>query len=84
MSASLAFAIYFICWWVVLFAVLPLKIGPQAPEGQPDPFADASGAPHAPNIGRKFLLTTLISAVIFAVVYAVFELGWISVDRFPF
>jgi predicted secreted protein len=84
MSASLAIAIYFICWWLVLFAILPLRIGPQPPEGEPDRFADASGAPHAPNLGRKFLLTTLVSAVVFACVYATFALHLIDIDNLPF
>jgi len=83
MSGSLAFAIYFICWWVVLFAVLPLKLGPQPPEGERDRFADAAGAPYAPNIGRKFLLTTVISAVIFGLIYAIFALHLVNVDDFP-
>ncbi len=83
MSASLAFAIYFICWWIVLFAVLPLRIGPQPEEGHLDPFADAAGAPHAPNMGRKFLLTTLVSAVIFAAIYALIAFRLVTLDDFP-
>ncbi len=27
MSIALAIAIYAICWWIVLFAILPLKMG---------------------------------------------------------
>ena len=27
MSIALAVAIYAICWWIVLFAILPLKMG---------------------------------------------------------
>jgi predicted secreted protein len=84
MSTSLALAIYFICWWVVLLAILPLKIGPQPPEGERDALADAAGAPYAPNIGRKFLLTTLVSTAIFAVIYAIFAFQLITLDGLPF
>jgi predicted secreted protein len=84
MSVSLALAIYFICWWIVLFAILPLRIGPQPKEGSSDPVADAAGAPHAPNVGRKFLLTTLVSAAIFAVIYAVFAFQLVTLDQLPF
>ncbi|HZV21253.1 MAG TPA: DUF1467 family protein [Hyphomicrobiales bacterium] len=71
MSLTLAFAVYFICWWIALFAILPLQIGPKPDESRHDPFADAAGAPRAPNIGLKFLVTTIVSALIFAVIFAV-------------
>ncbi len=84
MSIALALAVYFICWWIVLFAILPLRIGPQAKEGESDPFADASGAPRAPNIGLKFLVTTIVSAVIFAVIYAAISFNLVALDDLPF
>jgi predicted secreted protein len=84
MSISLALAIYFICWWVVLFAVLPLRIGPQPPEGERDAMADAAGAPYAPNIGRKFIVTTVVSAAVFAVIYTIFAFQLVTLDNLPF
>lgn len=84
MSASLAIAIYFICWWVVLFAVLPLRVGPQANPSDPDPLADAAGAPHSPNIALKFVITTVVSALIFGAIYAVFAFHIVTLDDLPF
>lgn len=72
MSIAFALAIYFICWWVVLFAILPLRLGGEPPEGERDPFAEAAGAPSNPRIGAKFLITTIVSAVVFAAIYAAF------------
>ncbi|MGA7324825.1 MAG: DUF1467 family protein [Rhodomicrobium sp.] len=83
MSISLALAIYFIVWWVTLFAILPIRLGPQPPEGERDEFAEASGAPHAPHIGRKFLITTVVSTAIFAVIYVVFAFQLVRLDSFP-
>jgi len=80
MSLSLAIAIYFICWWIVLFAILPLRIGPQPPEDARDPFADAAGAPYAPNLARKFLITTIVSLVLFAVIYALIAFELVTLD----
>ncbi len=77
MSLSLAFAVYFICWWIVLFAILPLRIGRPA-EAEHDPLADAVGAPHAPQIGLKFLITTIVSGVVFAAIYAIFAFELVS------
>jgi predicted secreted protein len=83
MSISLAIAIYFICWWVVLFAILPLRIGPQPPEGVRDPLADAAGAPYAPNLARKFLVTTAVSFGLFAAIYALIAYQLVTVDSLP-
>jgi predicted secreted protein len=33
-SISTAFAIYFVLWWVVLFAVLPFGVRSQAEDGE--------------------------------------------------
>lgn len=52
-------------WWTVLFAVLPIGTNPVA---DADPATGGwRGAPERPQIGRKLLITTAISAVLFAV-----------------
>jgi predicted secreted protein len=83
MSISLAIAIYFICWWIVLFAILPLRIGPQPPESARDPVADAAGAPYAPNLARKFLITTAVSLGLFAIIYMVIAFQLVSLGSLP-
>jgi predicted secreted protein len=78
MSLPIALGIYFICWWVVLFAVLPF--GVQMPGQDEDQSAGhAESAPIQPRILLKFAITTLISAVLFAVVYAVIAFRLIPV-----
>ncbi len=64
MSITTAIAIYFLIWWVTLFAVLPWGVRAQGADGEPgtDP-----GAPVAARIAMKLLWTTVVSAVIFAV-----------------
>ncbi len=84
MNIYLAIAVYLICWWIVLFAILPLRIGAQPEKGHQDPIADAAGAPHAPNLKLKFIVTTIISALIFAGIYLVFALRLITLDDLPF
>ena len=70
MSWPLAIAIYFTMWWVVLFAVLPFGVRNQAEAGGDRPAGTDAGAPVAPHMGAKLLATTLVSAVLFAGVYA--------------
>ena len=81
MSVSLALAIYFITWWIVLFAILPLRFGREEHSDQPDRFAEASGAPSTPRLGLKFLITTIVAAVVFAAIYAVIAYKLIALDE---
>ena len=70
-----AFVLYVIVWWTVLFAVLPIGTHPVA---DADAATGWRGAPAQPRMIRKALLTTAISAVIWAVFMLVAESGWIS------
>ncbi len=80
MSITLAIALYAICWWIVLFAILPLKLGAKPPPPGSDPFAEAVGAPSDPKLKLKFSLTTLISAVIVGAFYAAAAYKLIGID----
>ena len=72
MPVTTAVAIFFLIWWVVLFAVLPFGVRSQhEEEGEMAPGTDP-GAPTVPRLGRKLLWTTLVSAVIFAGCYLVY------------
>jgi predicted secreted protein len=66
--------VYFLIWWVVLFAVLPW--GVQVPEN-PEP-GHAPSAPINPHLALKFVVTTAVSAVIWVIVWYVLNSGWIS------
>ncbi len=65
MAITTAIAIYFVLWWVVLFAVLPFGVRSQHEDGT---FAEGTdpGAPIFAKIWWKLLWTTIASAVIFA------------------
>lgn len=58
-------------WWTVLFAVLPIGTNPVA---DADPATGGwRGAPERPQLGRKLLATTGISAVLFVLALLVIE-----------
>ena len=80
MSIPLAIALYAICWWIVLFAILPFKMGAKPMPPGSDPFAEAAGAPSTPKLKLKFLVTTIVSAVIVGAIYAAFTTGLIRLD----
>lgn len=62
----LALGIYFICWWVSLFAMLPIGVRGvhegERPQGH-DP-----GAPQAPDLKRKALWTTGVAFLVWLAV----------------
>ena len=70
MSTTTLFAVFFLIWWVVLFAVLPWGIHSQHEGGDVAPGTDP-GAPVLPKLGRKLILTTLVAGVVFAAFYVV-------------
>ena len=79
MSIATSVAIYFIIWWVVLFAVLPWGVRSQHEAG---PIAQGTdpGAPILPMLRRKLVWTTIIAGVVFAIWYAVYRYRLIALD----
>ena len=77
MTISFAIAIYFIIWWLTLFAVLPFGLRTQHDQGEVVPGTPAS-APMRNRMLRSVLITTVVSAVIFGVAYLAFSRGWVT------
>jgi predicted secreted protein len=77
MPISTAIAIYFLIWWVVLFAVLPWGVRAQGEGGAPgtDP-----GAPVIANLKAKLAWTTVVSAIIFAVCWFAYTRQLVTLD----
>jgi predicted secreted protein len=80
------FVLYVIIWWTVLFAVLPFGTRPVA---EADEATGWRGAPERPMIGRKVVMTTLISLVIWGVVVWLnvsgrvsFRSGWLALPDY--
>lgn len=83
MSIASGVAIYFIIWWVVLFTVLPFGVRSQH-EGGDIALGTDHGAPIRSRLRMKALITTLVSLVVFAVLYYIrFELEF-GLDDIPF
>ena len=70
-----AFVLYTIIWWTVLFMVLPFGTRPVA---EADEATGWRGAPERPLIGRKFLATTLVSAVLWGLAMLVIWSDWFT------
>ena len=77
MAVATAVAIYFLIWWIVLFAVLPWGVRAQGEEGAPgtDP-----GAPIVPRLRAKLLWTTIASGVVWAICAVLYIKGLVTLD----
>jgi predicted secreted protein len=77
MAISTAIAIYFLIWWIVLFAVLPWGVRAQGEGGAPgtDP-----GAPMVPRLRAKLIWTTLIASAIFAICAVLYIYRLVTLD----
>ncbi len=65
-----AIIIYLVLWWVILFTILPLKIKSQLEENNIYKGSEP-GAPSNPNLKYKLYLTTLLTTVLFALIYII-------------
>jgi predicted secreted protein len=74
MQVGTAIAIYFIIWWVVLFAVLPWGAHSQADSGEVTPGTEP-GAPAVHRVWRKLMWTTVTAAVVYAVLALLYKEG---------
>ena len=78
MRLTSAIAIYFIIWWAVLFAVLPIGIKSAHETGEKIEAGHEPGAPVNPQLGRKALVTTIVATAVFALVYEIITQGWLT------
>jgi predicted secreted protein len=84
MSWTSTIAIYFIIWWLTLFAVLPWGVRNAHEEGIEVEPGHETGAPVKARILIKFAATTVIATMVFAFVYWLLTAGPISIDDIPF
>lgn len=79
MSLTFAIAIYFIIWWMTLFAVMPFHVRTQEEAGEVVPGSPES-APEKPPILRVIITNTIVASLIFAVVWSILVYHWIDLD----
>lgn len=75
-------AIYFIIWWLVLFATLPFSLRTQDDEGE-TVLGTVSSAPQGPHMLRAVLRTTVVSLLIFGALYILTRVVGLGIDDIP-
>jgi predicted secreted protein len=61
--------VYLVIWWTMLFTVLPLGVRKVENPGR----GQDRGAPQAPQILRKAIITSLVAAVVWLIFYFVHQ-----------
>jgi predicted secreted protein len=79
MSTTTAIAIYFLIWWITLFAVLPWGVRNQEESGEVTPGTDP-GAPATHRVWHKLGWTTVVATTIFGILYIAYTRGLIPYD----
>jgi predicted secreted protein len=65
MTVTTGIAIFFLIWWITLFAVLPWGVRSQGEgSGEIAPGTDP-GAPILPRLGVRLIATTVVAGVVF-------------------
>lgn len=75
-------AVYFVVWWITLFAILPIGMRTQEEDNHVT-LGTVASAPTKFRAGRVVLLTTLVSAIVYGSwLFASMYLGF-SLDAIP-
>tara|TARA_B100000767_G_scaffold131541_1_gene124889 strand:- start:266 stop:511 length:246 start_codon:yes stop_codon:yes gene_type:complete len=75
MSATGLAIIYIIIWWIVFFIILPIDVNRQKSikiDGE-----DA-GSPENPKMLKKFIYCTVITTVIFMIIYLLIKYEYLN------
>jgi predicted secreted protein len=68
--------VFFVTWWLVIFMVLPW--GVQAIDQEDVEKGQSRGAPKKPLMIRKFVITTVITTILWGIAYLLIDSGMLS------
>ena len=74
--------VYVMIWWIIFFSVLPIGIRSNKEVFRENIGGMDPGAPKNPKIGKKFFVTTLITTIIFIVIYYLVKVDLLNLREF--
>ena len=74
--------VYVLIWWIIFFSVLPLGIQSNKEKFKERIEGMDPGAPINPKIGKKFLITTIITSIIFIVIYYLVKFNLLNLREY--
>ncbi|QFT31989.1 hypothetical protein FIV00_15975 [Labrenzia sp. THAF82] len=83
MSVAFGMAVFFMLWWIILFAILPFGLHrTQEEAGEVIPGSEPS-APDKPKFFKVIVLTTIITTLVFSAYVSLRAQGF-GLDDIPF
>ncbi len=76
MSLTGSLIIYVLIWWIVFFALLPIDVNR---EKKQNIIGIDSGAPENPKIIKKFVYSTLITSIIFIIIFLLVKYEYLNI-----
>jgi predicted secreted protein len=80
MSLTLSLALYFVIWFITLFAVLPIGVRTQEEAGEIVPGTPES-APAKPAFLKVIVINTIVATLVFVLVWAALTYKWIDLTK---
>jgi predicted secreted protein len=74
--------VYVMIWWIIFFSILPIGIQSNKETFKNNIGGFDPGAPKNPKIARKFLITTIITSIVFIMIYYIVDLGFFNLRNF--
>ena len=74
--------VYVLIWWIIFFSVLPIGIQSNKEKFKETIEGMDPGAPINPKIGKKFLITTIITSIIFMVIYYLVQFNLLNLREY--
>ena len=75
-------SVYLVIWWLVLFTILPLGVKSHHEAGVETPGGGDPASPVDPKLKQKFLTTTWVSAIVFAVVWVCYTFHLVHLPNY--
>ena len=76
MSLTGSLIIYVLIWWIVFFALLPIDVNI---EKKQNIVGIDAGAPEHPKIIKKFVYSTLITSIIFIIIFLLVKYEYLNI-----
>ena len=74
--------IFVLILWIVFFSVLPVGIRSEKKIFKESLEGNDIGAPKNPNIAKKFIITTLITTILYLAIYYVVTNGYFNLREY--
>ncbi len=73
MTIATGLLVYILCWWLIWFMILPIGIVTQEESGEKIVKGTVKSAPVRPRLFRKVVATTIVSALVWGVIFYLIE-----------